>query len=170
MELDKLLPEIRELPAPELRGLAAMMPDLRAADDSTDVFEYALAREAAVFIADVLEPRDPHGKANLGDHAAALRTVFSVVAQNGSRRNAAAAFEVGMKAVGLESGPRFSPVLHGTGPLDSALTQLESLRPIAKELMLEGLQATVKFDGEIVPAERELLCAIAASLHCPVAR
>jgi hypothetical protein len=25
------------------------------------------------------------------------------------------------------------------------------MRPIAKELMLEGLQATVKFDGEVVP-------------------
>ena len=170
IEMDKLLPEIRKLPAPELRGLAAMIPELRAADASTDVFEYALSREAAVFIADVLEPRDPHGKANLAEQAAALRTVFSVVAQNGSRRNAAAAFEVGMKAVGLESGLSFSPVLNWIGPVDQALTQLESLRPIAKELMLEGLQATVKFDGEVVPAERELLRVIAASLHIPVAR
>ena len=168
--MDKLLPAIRKLPAPELRRLAAMIPDLRAADHSTDVFEFALSREAAVFIADVLDPRDPHGKSNLGDHAAALRNVFSVVAQYGSRRNAPAAFEVGMKAVGLEHGPRFAPVLNWIGPLDQALTQLESLRPIAKELMLEGLQATVKFDGDIVPAERELVRVIAASLHCPIAR
>ena len=168
--MDKLLPEIRKLPAPELRRLAAMIPELRAADDSTDVFEFALSREAAVFIADVLELRDPHGKSNLGDHVDALRTVFSVVAQYGSRRNAAAAFEVGMKAVGLESGPRFAPVLNWIGPVDAALARLESLRPIAKELMLEGLHATVKFDGEIVPSERELVRVIAASLHCPVAR
>ena len=170
IEMDKLLPAIRELPAPELRRLAAVIPELRAADDSTDVFEYALARQASVFIADVLKPRDPHGKANLGDHAAALRTVFTVVAQSGSRRDAAAAFEVGMKAVGLETGTRFAPLLHWTVKVDEALTHLETLRPIAKELMLEGLQATVKFDGEVVPAERELLRVIAASLHCPIAR
>ncbi|MES1263761.1 MAG: M48 family metalloprotease [Peristeroidobacter soli] len=168
--MDKLLPAIREIPAPELRHVAALIPELSGADAATDVFEYALSRQASVFIADVLEPRDPHGKTNLGDHAAALRTVFSVVAQSGSRRDAAAAFEVGMKAVGLEGGPRFAPLLDWVGKVDQALTELESLRPIAKELMLEGLQTTVKFDGQIVPAERELLRVIAASLHCPMAR
>ena len=75
-----------------------------------------------------------------------------------------------MKAVGLGNGPRFAPLLHWIGPVDQALNQLESLRPIAKELLLEGLDATVKFDGEIVPAERELVRVIAASLHCPVSR
>ena len=168
--MDKLLPAIRELPAPELRHLAAVIPELRAADTTADVFEYALARQAIVFIADVLEPRDPHGKTNLGDHADALRTVFSVVAQYGSRRNAAAAFEVGMKAVGFDSGQRFAPLSDWMGKVDQALTDLESMRPIAKELMLEGLQTTVKFDGQVVPAERELLRVIAASLHCPMAR
>ena len=168
--MDKHLPAIRELPAPELRRLAAVIPELRAADETTDVFEYALSRQASVFIADVLKPRDPHGKSNIGDHAAALRTVFSVVAQSGSRRDAAAAFEVGMKAVGLEGGPRFAPLLDWTEKVDRALGELESMRPIAKELMLEGLQSTVKFDGEVVPAERELLRVIAASLHCPIAR
>jgi len=96
--------------------------------------------------------------------------VFSVVAQYGNKHDAAAAFEVGMKMVGLGNGPRFAPLSNWTRPLDQALMELESLKPIAKELMLEGLQATVRFDGEVSPAERELLRAIAACLHFPVAR
>jgi hypothetical protein len=170
LALDKHLPSVRALSVPELRRLAAAIVDLEEADDSRDVFEYALSREAGVFIADLLEPRDPHGKSNLATHTAALRVLFSVVAQYGSKRDAAAAFEAGMKAVGLESGPRFAPLANWTLPLDQALAQLESLRPIAKELMLEALQATVKFDGEVSPAERELIRLIASSLHCPIPR
>ena len=170
LALDKQLPALRGLPAPELSRLAAVIVDLEEADDATDVFEYALSREAAVFIVDLLEPRDPHGHANLAALAPALRTVFSVVAQNGSRRDAAAAFEAGMKMVGLGNGPRFAPLLNWIRPLDQALTQLETLKPIAKELMLEGLHATVKFDGDVSAAERELLRVIAASLHFPIPR
>jgi hypothetical protein len=170
LALDKQLPSVRALPVPELQRLATVIVDLEEADDSTDVFEYALSREAAVFISDLLEPRDPHGKSNLDSHAQALRTVFTVIAQYGGRRDAAASFESGLKAVGLESGTRYAPLMNWKKPLDKALTQLESLRPIAKELLLEGLQTTVKFDGEVAPAERELLRVIAASLHCPIAR
>ena len=170
LALDKLLPAIRSQVAPELRRLAAVILDLEEADDSRDVFEYALSRKTAVFIADLLEPRDPHGKDGLAIHAPAARVVFGVVAQYGGRRDAAAAFEAGMKRVGLENGPRFAPLSNWTRSLDDALTQLESLRPIAKEMILEGLQATVKFDGEISPAERELVRVIAASLHCSIAR
>jgi len=170
LELDKHLPSIRGLAPSELRRLGVVILDLKEADDSTDVFEYALSREVGVFIADLLEPRDPHGKAHLSALAPALRTVFSVVAQCGSRRDAAAAFEAGVKVVGLQNGPRFAPLSNWTRMLDAALNDLESLKPIAKELLLEGLQATVKFDGEVSPAERELLRVIAASLHCPIAR
>ena len=75
-----------------------------------------------------------------------------------------------MKAVGHGNGPRFAPLVNWTRALDQSLTKLESLPLIAKELLLEGLHATIKFDGEVEPAERELLRAIAASLHCPIAR
>ncbi len=170
LALDRQLPALRELSAPELRRAASAILDLEEADEATDVFEYALSREAAVFIADLLEPRDPHGHASLAARADELRAVFSAVAQYGNRRDAAAAFEAGMKTVGLGNGPRFTPLMNWTRPLDQALTQLESLKPIAKELLLEGLQATVKFDGQVSPAESELVRVIAASLHFPIAR
>ena len=54
LALDKLLPGLRPLPKPELSRLLATITDLEAADGSRDAFEYALSREAGVFIADLL--------------------------------------------------------------------------------------------------------------------
>ena len=62
------------------------------------------------------------------------------------------------------------PTAHWGRPLDAALEELDQLKPIAKELLLEGLQATLQFDQNEGAAERELLRVIAASLGCPVPR
>src|SRR5262249_50986 len=59
IEMDPLLPRLRELPASELTRLQQTIVALEKADASVSVFEYALSRRAAVFIGDLLKPREP---------------------------------------------------------------------------------------------------------------
>lgn len=167
--LDAHLPALRALPARELQRLALVIMDIEAADGRIDVFGFAVSRYAAVFVKDLLKPRAPHGNDTLPGHASDLATLLTVVAQHGGEQHAAA-YEAGMQRVGLPSWPRFEVLAQWAQPLDGALSRLEKLRPIAKEKVLEALSVTVKYDHEETPAERELVRAIAALLHCPLPR
>jgi Zn-dependent protease with chaperone function len=170
LALDTHLPALRALQPAELRRLAATIRDLEAIDDATDVFEYAIARRACVFISDLLEPREPHGGQRLDQRAVALGTVLSVLAQHGDRQMAQSAFLAGMRRLDLARPPSFVPSLQWVRPLDRALASLESLQPIAKEAFIEAMLATVKHDRTETLAENELVRTIAASLHCPLPR
>jgi hypothetical protein len=52
--------------------------------------------------------------------------------------------------------------------LDGVLAPLDALDPLAKQALVEGLVATVAFDGTVCVAEAELLRTLCASLHCPL--
>jgi hypothetical protein len=52
--------------------------------------------------------------------------------------------------------------------LDPLLQRLDGLRPIDKELAVEGLATVVLADGRVTIEEAELLRLICACLHCPL--
>jgi Zn-dependent protease with chaperone function len=171
LALDTHLPALRALPPAELQRLSQTIAELEATDDSTDVFEYAIARRVLVFIRDLLEPRDPHGKHELADRAVALGTVLSVVAQHGGKPELAlGAFAAGARELGLSRPLNFVPSAQWVRPLDRALAALESLQPTAKDRFIQAMAAAIRCDQAETAAESELVRTIAASLHCPVPR
>jgi Zn-dependent protease with chaperone function len=170
LELDRCLADLRECAPGELRRIFAAVAEIEAFDDSVEIFEYALARHVRVFLADLLDPREPHGHHDLAHRSGAVQVLFSVVAHRGANINAAAAYDVGVQRLGLSPWPKYSPPIRWVAPLDGALVELDSLKPIAKEMLIEALEATVKFDRHVTPAERELMRVIAAVLHCPMPR
>jgi hypothetical protein len=124
-----------------------------------------------VFIRDLLEPRDPHGKHELADRAVALGTVLSVVAQHGGKPELArGAFAAGARELGLSRPLNFVPSAQWVRPLDRALAALESLQPTAKDRFNQAMTAAIRFDQAETAAESELVRTIAASLHCPLPR
>ena len=52
--------------------------------------------------------------------------------------------------------------------LDEVWPVLDTLEPMGKELLVEGLVAAVSHDGRLNVAEAELLRVVCASLHCPL--
>jgi Zn-dependent protease with chaperone function len=171
LALDTHLPALRALRDTELRRLQATLIELEATDDATDVFEYAIARRAGVFISDLLAPREPHGNHVLGERGVALGAVLSILAQHGGKPQvAAAAFSAGVRPLGLAPPPQYVPSMQWTRTLDRALTALETLRPVDKGRLIEAMSVTVKFDQMETLGEAELVRTIAASLHCPLPR
>jgi Zn-dependent protease with chaperone function len=170
LALEMHLPALRGLPPPELRRLLAAIVEIQALDDHCDVHEYAVSRVAAVFIADQLRPRQSHGSQKLSAHPYAVHLLFSIMAQQGSRADAAAAYEVGIRNLGGHSWPPYGRKEGWVPALDNALEELDRLGPIEKHMLIEGLAKTIAFDRAQAPAERELLRMTAACLHCPLPR
>jgi Zn-dependent protease with chaperone function len=168
--LEVHLPALRGLPPPELQRLLSAIVDIQAADDHTDLHEYAVSRVAAVFIADQLRPRASHGSQKLSGHADAVHLIFSVMAQQGNQDAAAAAYEIGIRSLGAYGWPPYGRKEGWALAMDAALEKLDRLGPIEKEMLIEGLAKTIAFDRGQTPAERELLRMTAACLHCPLPR
>jgi len=170
LALDRHLPALRSLPAGELRRLRQAIRDIRQEDDLVDVFEYAVARVASVFIDDILEPGVSHGAATVAERRADLSVLCCVVAQQYAGADARRAYEAGMRPLDPDRQFEFTPSFQWAGKLDYALEGLNSLLPLHKELVLDAIMNMLKFDRQVTPAERELMRAIASSLHCPVPR
>jgi hypothetical protein len=60
------------------------------------------------------------------------------------------------------------PRPNGLLALDDAWAPLDALDPLAKEVLVEAIAATISHDGRIAIAEAELLRAICGTLHCPL--
>ncbi|MEO8016488.1 MAG: M48 family metalloprotease [Pseudomonadota bacterium] len=171
MSLDAHLPKLRSLPPPELRRLLRALAAIEQADNSTDVFEYSVSRMASGFISDLTGSKAHHGSMQLDEVTASSTLLFSVLAQQTARGNAAAtAYEEGMKRLGNAAWPPYSRHNDWVRPLDRALCQLECLQPLGKQTLLDGLTATASYDRQVTLSERELIRAVSAILHCPMPR
>jgi hypothetical protein len=133
-------------------GLIALPAVVRAAqpsDHAPRIIELGtllprLSRRAAVFIGDLLKPREPHGKRVLTDYPRELQVLFSVMARHSSPRHASMAYEAGARTAGALPGC-YQELSDWIPPLDAALAKLEHLQPV--ELL--GLTATPeRMDGE----------------------
>ena len=62
----------------------------------------------------------------------------------------------------------YAPPATGVLALDGVLGAVDALDPLAKQAVVEGLVATIAFDGEVCVAEAELLRTLCAALHCPL--
>jgi len=52
--------------------------------------------------------------------------------------------------------------------LDSVWTVLDALDPLGRQLLVEGITATIAHDGRVGVAEAELLRTICGVLRCPL--
>ena len=64
--------------------------------------------------------------------------------------------------------PSYSSIVGWPAQLDSALSRLDQLVPVAKEQLIDAMVRTVAHDQQLTLAEAELLRAVCAALHCPL--
>lgn len=166
-------PVLRLRPRPQLDAFLAATHAMVHADGKVSLFEYCLGR---LLETQVLESLDParyarFGRRKPGSVKQEFATLLSVVAQAGNPGNAAAAqhaYLSGLQRVLPRDHLPYAPPADGVLALETVWEGLDALDPLAKQVMVEAVTATVSHDGRVSVAEAELLRTLCAVLHCPL--
>jgi hypothetical protein len=165
-------PVLRLRPRPELDIFLDTVNAMVYADGNVSLFEYCLARLLTVHVRESLDPSRyaRFGRRKIGDVRREITTLLTVVAQCGNTDPGAArqAYLTGMQRVIPDQALPYMPRSNGVLALDDAWMPLDALEPLAKEVLVEAITATISNDGKIDVAEAELLRTICAALHCPL--
>jgi len=168
--LMRLYPALNRLPGVDRERILAAVGELSRVDGKVSVYEYALARLAAQGLAPQTAPPRPARELKLDDVTEDLRTVFSVLAEQGHDdvTHARRAYEIGMCQLFPRERPEFRSIADWPEALDAALARVDQAAPLAKEAVVEALVKSISVDESLSTEEAELLRAICATIHCPM--
>lgn len=165
-------PVLRLRPRPELDVFLDAVNAMVYADGNVALFEYCLARLLTVHVRESLDPSRyaRFGRRRISDVRREITTLLTVVAQCGNTGPDAArqAYLTGMQRVIPDQAMPYLPRSNGVLALDDVWMPLDALEPLAKEMLVEAIAATISHDGRIDVSEAELLRTICAALHCPL--
>ncbi len=164
-------PVLRLRPRPELERFLDAVQAVANADGEVSLFEYCLGRLLQVQVRDSLEPAKHarFGRRKLADAGSEIATLLCVVAQAGND-DPAEAKRAYLAGIGRVLPREHLPYLarDGVQALDGVWPALDTLDPLARELLVEGIAATIAHDGRVGVAEAELLRTICGVLRCPL--
>jgi Zn-dependent protease with chaperone function len=165
------LPALRQIPAAALDRFLGTLDELVHADGAVSPFEFALQKLLARTLA---LGRAPEGAAvryhAFNAVAPEISAVLSAVARSASPAASAAerAFAAGLSQLqGVAADFRLGPA-GDFAALDAALGKIAAASPPIKQRTLAAAAHAAAADGQIAPAEAELLRAIAAALDVPM--
>ncbi|MGH8107599.1 MAG: M48 family metallopeptidase [Arenimonas sp.] len=165
-------PTLRQRPRPELVRFMESVYALVHADGQIDLYEYCLGHLLGTQVRDLLDPSKTGrvGNKRLKDVAVQASTLMAVLAQVGhnSTADAQRAYLAGMERALPRENIGYQVTRSFVEALESVWPALDSLEPMSKELLIEGLVASISHDNQINIAEAELLRTVCASLHCPL--
>jgi hypothetical protein len=167
--LQQLFPALRRLSLSERQQLRGAVGALANADARIDVFECCLMLLLAASLDD-LEAGPVHGVASLQQEADAIDTLIAILSTQGNTDGASAkqAYEAGISVVLPGRGLAYREIAQWPAALSEALARLTTLRPFAKQALVEGLVQCIAHDQQLSVAEGELLRTVCSVLHCPL--
>lgn len=170
--LQLALPRLRRLPPAQAPTLLQTMDALVRIDGGVDLYEYCLVRLVRLYLDEAARPAGAGtaGPGRLFDQRADFATLCAILAGRGNDDGIAArrAWQQAMDRVLPDHGLDYAVAPAWQTSLDPLLQRLDALRPIDKELAVEGLATVVLADGRVTIEEAELLRLICACLHCPL--
>jgi len=166
-------PVLRLRPRPELDAFLAATHAMVHADGQVSLFEYCLGKLLEVQVRESLDParHARFGRRKPGNLKQEFATLLAVVAQSGSDGNPMAgqrAYLSGLQRVLPRDHLPYAPPANGVLALEEVWEGLDALDPLAKQVMVESITATIGHDGRVSVAEAELLRTICGVLHCPL--
>lgn len=166
-------PTLRSLPRPQLTAFMRCIDALTHADGRISLFEYCLSRLLLVQVQAALDPsRHLHfGRRKATGVQREFAILLSVVARAGNPGDEAAArraYLTGLQRILPQDHLPYAPPADGVLALDAVWAPLDSMDPLAKQLLVEAVTATVSHNQRVNIAEAELLRTICATLHCPL--
>ncbi len=170
MLVNLALPALKALPRPRRERLVTTLEALVLCDRRTTVFEFALLAILGEHLADdagkALEARYFKFDSVLPE----IRLLLCVLARAGGGDPSAveATYRHGMAQFTRDPGPMSAPGQCTLAALRQALGKLAQLAPMLKKPLVEACADCVIHDGRVLPAEAELLQAVAVTLDCPM--
>ncbi len=166
-------PALRAQPRPWLGDFLRCVDALAHADGRISLFEYCLSRLLQVQVQAALDPsRHLHfGRRKTSGVRAEFATLLAVVAwagNPGDEAGARRAYLAGLQRILPRDHLPYAPPANGVLAMDAVWAPLDALDPLAKQLLVESVAATVSHDQRVSVAEAELLRTICAALHCPL--
>lgn len=162
------VPALKTLSAPQYEVFKENIIALIKADRTVDTFEWALYR----MLLNALEPKSAHhdGRASIQQLGVPCQQLLSTLATAGhsAAGPAEAAYKHAMSQLGLANLPLLGDGQISLPMLDSAIRQLQAIKPLQKPQLLKALITCIQHDGKVDPQEYELFRAIADCLDCPV--
>ncbi|MGN6328954.1 MAG: M48 family metalloprotease [Rhodanobacter sp.] len=170
--LQLALPRLRRKSRAQGQILMQALEALVHADGRIDLFEFCLVRLVRLHLAETAHPAHARfaGPARLFDRRADFATLCAILAGRGGvdGDTARRIWRQAMDRVLPGHGLTYAVPPAWQTALDGLLQRLDALRPIDKELAIEGLATVVLADQRVTVEESELLRLICACLHCPL--
>ncbi len=167
-----LFPSLRLRPRPEIDALLDSVDAVVHADGQISLFEYCLGCLLQVQLRESLDPgrHARFGRNKPGNVRQEFATLLAVVAQAGHAdpMQAQRAYLAGLQRVLPRDHLPFAPPKEGVQALDAVWEPLDRLDPLAKQVLVEAITATICHDDRVSVAEAELLRTLCAMLHCPL--
>lgn len=163
--LDLAMPALKQLDAKAFLALRENMALLIKLDGKVKLLEWTLLR----IIERNLRPGSGKiGNVALADLADACATLLAFLARVGETSDLQTEQAFADAWSGLPFAPRPLPGAASLRELETALKQLEQLRPLQKPQLLKALARCIEHDGRITAGEAELMRAVADILDCPM--
>lgn len=163
--LDLAMPALKQLDAKTFLALRENMALLIKLDGKVKLLEWTLLR----IIERNLRPGSGKiGNVALADLADACATLLAFLARVGETSDLQTEQAFADAWSGLPFAPRPLPGAASLRELETALKQLEQLRPLQKPQLLKALARCIEHDGRITAGEAELMRAVADILDCPL--
>lgn len=162
--IDLCLPALKTLSQSQYQAFKKDLLRLIKADDEVSLFEWCLYR----IVTSSYEEKVSSGNKRLSQVQDAIQVLLTAACRDLSDAafiGALAAAERHLKGVSLQKEINRS---FSIAALDSAIKELEQLRPLDKPVLLKALAAAIEADGKVTEEETELFRAIADCLDCPV--
>ncbi|WP_305805673.1 M48 family metallopeptidase [Stenotrophomonas sp. YIM B06876] len=166
-------PALRSLPRPQLQQFHDCIGALTRADGRVSLFEYCLSQLLQVQVQAALDPsRHVHfGRRKTASVRQEFATLLAVVAQAGNPgapQQAQHAYLAGLGHILPRDHLPYAPPAAGVLALDAVWAPLDALDPLAKQIVVEAVTATIGHNQRVTVAEAELLRMICGVLHCPL--
>ncbi|MDH1007476.1 M48 family metallopeptidase [Pseudomonas nicosulfuronedens] len=163
--LDLAMPALKQLDAKAFVALRESMALLIKLDGKVKLLEWTLLR----IIERNLRPGSGKiGNVALAELSEACATLLAFLARVGETSDLQTEQAFADAWSGLPFAPRPLPVAASLRDLETALKQLEQLRPLQKPQLLKALARCIEHDGHITAGEAELMRAVADILDCPM--
>ncbi len=163
--LDLAMPALKQLDAKAFLALRENIALLIKLDGKVKLLEWTLLR----IIERNLRPGSGKiGNVALADLSEACATLLAFLARVGETSDLQTEQAFADAWSGLPFAPRPLPGAASLRELETALKQLEHLRPLQKPQLLKALARCIEHDGRITAGEAELMRAVADILDCPM--
>jgi Zn-dependent protease with chaperone function len=170
--LEVAFPSLKRQPPELVKRALDTVEALSHVDGRIDVFEYLLAKTIDQHLRETYNPHTVKvsGSKSLRSCQAEAIQIVAVLSGQGTEGGEAAqsAFKAGLEVLGVDPKTSMPRMEKWTVTLDQALPKLDRLKSVEKEKLVRALITVVLHDGNLAPAELELLRVICDLIHVPL--